>query len=166
MATKITPEKPGEGQESVWDYPRPPRVEKSNKRVRVILNGIMIADSTNTLRVLETSHPPVYYIPPEDIVEEYFNRTSHRTFCEFKGQAAYYTISVNGVIRANAAWFYPNPVNEYEILKNHLAIYPSKMDACFLDDEQVSSQEGDFYGGWITSDIVGPFKGGAGTLGW
>jgi len=157
---------PGPGQESVWDYPRPPRVEPSNKRIRVVLNGETIADSTHTYRVLETSHPPAYYIPREDVQMEKFTQTSRRTICEFKGAATYFTIQVGDKVVANAAWSYENPTPRFEPIKDYIALYPGRMDACYVDEEQVQAQEGDFYGGWITSDIVGPFKGGPGTLGW
>jgi len=158
--------KPGPGQESVWDYPRPPRVEASNKHIQVVFNGIVIADTHHAQRVLETSHPPVYYIPPEDVKMEYFTPTTHHSYCEFKGQASYYTIRVGGKNIPNGAWYYPKPSRGYEAITNSIAVYPSQMDACYVDGEQVQPQEGDFYGGWITSDIVGPFKGGFGTWGW
>lgn len=157
---------PGAGQESVWDYPRPPRVEPTARRIRVIFNGQMLADTTRAFRVLETSHPPVYYIPPQDVTMAFLSPTSRRTFCEFKGAAVYWTITVGERRAENAAWSYPNPSPGYEAIKDYLAVYPGKMDACYVDDERVTAQEGDFYGGWITSDIVGPFKGGPGTLGW
>lgn len=157
---------PRHGQESVWDYPRPPRVEAVNKRIVVVLNGEKIAETTRAFRVLETSHPPVYYIPPEDILMGYFVQTNRRTVCEFKGAASYWTIRMNKHAIENAAWSYPNPNPGYEAIRNHLAFYASKMDACYVDDEQVRPQEGDFYGGWITSDIIGPFKGAPETWGW
>ncbi|MBZ8180456.1 DUF427 domain-containing protein [Oscillatoria salina] len=157
---------PKPGQESVWDYPRPPRLEPSPKRIRVVFNGVAIADSQNAQRVLETSHPPVYYIPPEDIKMEYLQRTGRQSFCEWKGNAGYYTIVVNDKQAENAAWFYPHPTSRFAPIKDYVAFYPSRMDACYVDEEQVQAQAGDFYGGWITSDIVGPFKGGAGSWGW
>jgi uncharacterized protein (DUF427 family) len=162
---------PAPGQESVWDYPRPPRVEPSTKHVRVLFNGVVIADTYHAQRVLETSHPPVYYIPPADIRTEYFKATPRQSFCEFKGGARYYTIAVGdksagGKIVENAAWYYPNPERGYESIKNHVAIYPGLVDECTVDGEQVTAQPGDFYGGWITKDIVGPFKGEPGTMGW
>ncbi|MGK7917889.1 MAG: DUF427 domain-containing protein [Prochloraceae cyanobacterium] len=157
---------PGPDQESVWDYPRPPRVEPSDKHIKVIFNGVKIADSQRTQRVLETSHPPIYYIPPEDIKTEYLRLTQGQSFCEWKGQASYYTIVVGDKQAANAAWYYPNPTPAFASIENYVAFYPSRMDACYVNDEQVKSQPGDFYGGWITKDIVGPFKGGAGTWGW
>ncbi|MBC6936414.1 MAG: DUF427 domain-containing protein [Chloroflexi bacterium] len=157
---------PGAGQESVWDYPRPPRVEPTTKRIRVVFNGQTVAVTTQALRVLETSHPPVYYIPPPDVMMAFFSPTNRRTFCEFKGTAAYWTITVGERRAENAAWSYPDPNPGYEAIKNYLAVYPGKMDVCYVDDERVTAQEGEFYGGWITSDIIGPFKGGPGTLGW
>jgi uncharacterized protein (DUF427 family) len=157
---------PGPGQESVWDYPRPPRVEDSSKHIQVIYNGVVVADTYRAKRVLETSHPPVYYLPPEDIKMEYLMSTNRATFCEWKGQAAYYTLRVGDKQAPNAAWFYPRPTSGFESLKDHIAFYPGFMDACFLNGERVQAQAGDFYGGWITADIVGPFKGGPGTRGW
>jgi uncharacterized protein (DUF427 family) len=151
---------------SVWDYPRPPRVEESVRRVRVVFDGQVIADSTRALRVLETSHPPVYYIPPDDVRREYLLPSERETFCEFKGRAGYYTVAHGGRISANAAWFYPQPSPGYEQLAGYIAFYPSRVDACFIEAEQVTPQPGDFYGGWITADIDGPFKGGPGTSGW
>jgi len=157
---------PGPGQESVWDYPRPPRLEESPRRIRVVFNGVTIADTTRAWRVLETSHPPVYYIPPEDIRMDYFTLTSRSTYCEFKGAARYYTIAVGDRTAENVAWSYPNPSPGYESLRDYIALYPGRMDACYVDEEQAQAQPGDFYGGWITSNIVGPFKGEPGTLGW
>ncbi len=154
------------GKESVWDYPRPPRVEETARRIRVIFNGEVIADTTRAVRVLETSHPPVYYIPPEDIQMAHLRRTSRRSFCEYKGQASYYTVTVGARMVPDAAWSYQQPTPGYERIMGYIAFYPARMDACFVDDEQVAAQPGDFYGGWITSEIVGPFKGGPGTLGW
>jgi uncharacterized protein (DUF427 family) len=160
---RITPEP---GQESVWDYPRPPRLEETTKHIRVIFNGIAIADTRRAKRVLETSHPPCYYIPPEDIKLEHLSKTGRKSFCEWKGMAGYADVVVGDKRAANAAWYYPQPTPEFASIKDHVSFYASKMDACYVDDELVQSQPGDFYGGWITNDIVGPFKGGAGTMGW
>lgn len=157
---------PGPGQESVWDYPRPPRLENSSQHIQVVFNGVVIADTHRAKRVLETSHPPVYYIPPEDVQSQYLTPTPRSTFCEWKGQASYYTITVGDQRADNAAWYYPNPTSAFAPLKNYIALYPSRMEACYVDGEKVAAQPGDFYGGWITSKIVGPFKGGAGTWGW
>ncbi len=157
---------PGPGQESVWDYPRPPRLEELTKHVQIVFNGVTIADTHRPFRVLETSHPPVYYISPEDIEMQYLHKTSRGSWCEWKGQAGYYTVTVESKEVINAAWFYPNPNQVFAAIKDYVAFYPSKMDVCYVDGELVESQPGDFYGGWITKDIVGPFKGGIGTWGW
>lgn len=157
---------PQPGQESVWDYPRPPKVEDTDRHIQVLFNGEVIADTYMAKRVLETSHPPVYYIPPQDVKMQYLSETSKTTYCEFKGWAAYYTVQVSGRKAEHAAWFYPEPVDGYDEIQNYIAFYPSKMGACFVDGEKVQSQLGDFYGGWITKEIVGPFKGGQGTMGW
>ena len=159
-------EQPSSGQESVWDYPRPPRLEDSEKRIKVVFGGVTLAYTTRAKRVLETSHPPVYYIPPEDIRMEHLSPAGGASFCEWKGAARYYDIEADGREERRAAWSYPNPFPAYASLKDYVAFYPSLMDACWVDGEKVRAQEGDFYGGWITSEVVGPFKGGPGTLGW
>jgi len=137
-------EKPGPGQESVWDYPRPPRLEDSDKHIQVVFNGIVIADTHRAKRILETSHPPVYYIPPQDVKLEYFTPTQHITFCEWKGAASYYTITVCNKMVTNATWYYRQPTHPYEALASYIAFYPGKMEACFVDGERVQPQEGDF----------------------
>ena len=157
---------PGPGQESVWDYPRPPRLEDSDKRIKVVFGGVTLAYTTRAKRVLETSHPPVYYVPVEDIRMEHLMLAKGSSFCEWKGAARYYDIQTDERREPRAAWFYPDPVPAYAGIKDHVAFYPSLMDACWVDGEKVRAQEGDFYGGWITPDIVGPFKGGPGTRGW
>lgn len=154
------------GQESVWDYPRPPRLEPSEKRIQVVLNGVMIADTRRALRILETSHPPVYYIPPDDVKMAYLTPTCRETICEWKGLAHYCTIAVGDRHVENGAWYYLHPQSPYEALRSYIAVYPGQMDACFVDDERVQAQIGDFYGGWITHDIAGPFKGEPSTWGW
>jgi uncharacterized protein (DUF427 family) len=157
---------PRPGQESVWDYPRPPRLEPSSKQIKIVVNDIIIADSCNTYRVLETSHPPAYYIPPQDIKIEYLQPTNHRSFCEWKGFANYYNLKVIDRQVANAAWYYAEPSANFAAIKNYVAFYPSKIDGCYVDGELAQAQPGDFYGGWITQDIVGPFKGDVGSWGW
>jgi len=152
--------------ESVWDYPRPPRVEASQKPVRVEFAGEVIAETTRAYRVLETSHPPVFYIPLEDVRGEFLRPSRRRTYCEFKGEAGYYDLVAGGREVREAAWYYPEPSARYEVLRDHVAFYPGRVDAAWVGDEQVTPQEGDFYGGWITSEIEGPFKGGPGTTGW
>ena len=152
--------------ESVWDYPRPPGVEPSTRRIRVVLGDVTVADTTRALRVLETSHPPVYYIPPEDVRREYLRPSRRQTYCEFKGQASYYDLVVGEREVRDAAWYYPEPDSRFAAIRDHLAFYPGRVDACFVDEEQVVAQAGDFYGGWVTAEIEGPFKGGPGTAGW
>ena len=149
--------------ESVWDYPRPPRLEPCARRVLIVHGGVDIADSRRALRVLETSHPPTIYVPPGDFADGVLKPSrTRRTLCEWKGLATYFDVAGE----RDAGWAYPNPVPAYAALRDHVAVYPSRMDACFLDDERVQAQPGDFYGGWITSDLEGPFKGARGTLGW
>lgn len=160
------PTSPGPGRESVWDYPRPPRVEPTSRLVRVVFNGEVIAETTRALRVLETSHPPVFYIPLDDVRRDLLEPSRRHTFCEFKGRASYVSLRVGEKRAADAGWTYPDPAPGYEALRDHVAFYPSRVDACYVDEERVEAQEGDFYGGWITSDVAGPFKGGQGTSGW
>jgi uncharacterized protein (DUF427 family) len=157
---------PKAGQESAWDYPRPPRLEKVGERLRVVFNGRMIADTRAGYRVLETSHPPVYYLPSRDSAMEFLQPESGHSWCEFKGQASYWSLNVNGRRSVKAAWSYPAPSHDFREIAGYLAFYASRVDECWVDDERVQPQVGDFYGGWITSRIVGPFKGAAGTSGW
>lgn len=152
--------------ESVWDYPRPPRVEADSRRVTIQFGGAIIAETTRALRVLETSHPPTFYLPATDIVAGALQDARYSSFCEFKGLANYWDV-VSGERRATAAaWGYRDPSPGFERLIEHVAFYPGRMDRCTVGEEVVSAQPGDFYGGWITSDITGPFKGEPGTLGW
>ncbi len=152
--------------ESVWSYPRPPRVEPLAHRARVEFDGMTIADSRRAMRVLETSHPPVIYFPATDVRQECLREASGSSVCEFKGRAVYWDIVGRDHRAPSAAWSYPEPASGYRMLKDYVAFYPGRVDACYIDDERVQAQEGDFYGGWITADISGPFKGGAGTAGW
>lgn len=163
---KIERVKPGPGQESVWDYPRPPRVEASSAVVEVRLGGRVIVRTGNAVRVLETSHPPVYYLPREDFAPGVLVPVEGTTYCEFKGAASYFDVVAGDTRLARGAWTYPSPVRNYEALATRVAVYPSDMDSCTVDGEVVRAQEGDFYGGWVTDAVVGPFKGGAGTWGW
>jgi uncharacterized protein (DUF427 family) len=128
--------------------------------------GIIVADTARAYRVLETSQPPVYYIPPDDVRAEHLVGSDHHSFCEWKGQARYYSLRVGDRVAENAVWSYDHPIEGFEILTGYLAFYPQRVDACWVDDERVQANEGSFYGGWITSGIVGPFKGAAGTAGW
>jgi uncharacterized protein (DUF427 family) len=146
--------------ESVWDYPRPPRLEPTAKRLRVVLGGAVIADTTRAHRVLETSHPPVYYIPPEDIAPGALEPVARTTFCEWKGNASYFdVVGGDGTRVERGAWTYRNPTPGFEPIRDAVAFYPGEMDECTVDGEVVEAQAGGFYGGWITKDIVGPFKG-------
>ena len=156
----------GPGQESVWDYPRPPRLEATPRHIQVIFNGTVIADTRRAWRVLETSHPPVYYLPPEDITQDALRPTARTSFCEWKGGARYYTVRVGDKTAENAAWYYPNPTPDFQPIQGYVAFYPALMDACLVDGARVQAQPGGFYGGWITPDVVGPFKGEAGSGGW
>jgi uncharacterized protein (DUF427 family) len=157
---------PGPGRESVWDYPRPPRVELFLQRLRVEFNGETVADTSRAYRLLETSHPPTYYIPQADVKMEFLRPNANRSFCEYKGEACYWDLHAGARTSTAAAWSYPSPGKPYSVLRDHLAFYPHRVDGCFVDGERVQPQEGDFYAGWITSNITGPFKGGAGTRGW
>ena len=152
--------------ESVWDYPRPPRVESSTERVIVSHRGHTLVDTTHSLRVLETSHPPTYYIPFADVDWAFLVPVEGSTWCEFKGAASYADIVVDGDHIPRAAWWYENPSPGFESLKDHLALYPGRVEQATVEGEVVDAQEGDFYGGWITSRVSGPFKGAPGTLGW
>jgi uncharacterized protein (DUF427 family) len=152
------------GQESVWDYPRPPRLEDSDRRIKVVFGEVTLAYTTRARRVLETSHPPVYYVPPEDVRMEHLTPSGAASFCEWKGRARYYDAVTGEREERRAAWFYPDPTPPFRDLRDYVAFYPARMDACWVDGER--AQAGDFYGGWITADIVGPFKGGPGTWGW
>lgn len=152
--------------ESVWDYPRPPAVHSTSSRVVITHLGRTIADTTSAIRVLETSHPPTYYLPRGDIALECIQEVPGHTWCEFKGEASYGDIVIDGHRIVRAVWWYENPSPGYHELRDHIAFYPGKFDSCTVDGEIVQAQEGDFYGGWITSAIAGPFKGGPGTSSW
>jgi uncharacterized protein (DUF427 family) len=162
----VRPASPGPGQESVWDYPRPPRVEASRAHVLVEFGGRVIADTHAAFRVLETSHPPVFYVPRADIVDGVLEESGRFSYCEFKGEARYYQVVSGDRREIDAAWHYPQPRPTYRMLVEHVAFYPGRMDRCLVDGEEVRPQEGGFYGGWVTSSVVGPFKGGPGTFGW
>lgn len=153
-------------QESVWDYPRPPRLERTDAHLVVVLGGVTIADTRAAYRVLETSHPPNYYFPPGDLLDGAVEASGGTSFCEFKGRASYWTVRGGDRAEENAAWSYVTPSPAFRMIQDHLAFYPGRMDACYVDDELVTPQEGGFYGGWITSNLVGPFKGPPGTRGW
>lgn len=153
--------------ESVWSYPRPPAVVPSSEHVVVSYGGRVIAETRRALRVLETSHPPVYYLPRTDFVAGSLAAAPGSSWCEFKGRASYLTVvGTDGRRAERAGWTYPDPSAGFEALHDHVAVYPGAMDRCLVDGEQVRPQKGDFYGGWITSRVTSPFKGGPGTRGW
>jgi uncharacterized protein (DUF427 family) len=154
------------GQESVWDYPRPPRIEAVDRRVTIELGGRRIVDTTDVVRVLETSHPPVYYLPIAAFTDGSLVPARGASFCEYKGSARYLDVVGGDATAPGAAWNYPTPSRGYEQLADRVAVYAGKMDRCTVDGEEVVPQPGGFYGGWVTSDIVGPFKGDPGTRGW
>lgn len=164
----VVPESVGPGEESVWDYPRPPRVEAFHGEVRVEARGKTLARSSRAVRVLETSHPPAYYIPSDDVDMTRLVENDLVTGCEFKGRASYFDLCPEGENPSvrNVAWTYRNPQAGFEALRDTLCFYPSRVDACYVNGERVTPQEGDFYGGWVTSTIRGPFKGAPGTFGW
>ncbi len=157
---------PGPSQESVWDYPRPPRVERVGQRVRVELAGIVLADSGEAYRVLETASPPAYYVPPAHVQREYLEPSEHSTLCEWKGTARYWSIRVGDRLVENGGWSYRDPFDGYEIIQDFLSFFAGKVDACYVGEQRVVPQAGGYYGGWVTSNIVGPFKGDPGTESW
>jgi uncharacterized protein (DUF427 family) len=156
----------GPGQESVWGYPRPPRVERSRATVEVVLGGERIASTRRAWRVLETSHPPNYYLPASAFVPGALVPAAGSSFCEWKGVATYWTLRGGDRVAVDAGWSYPDPRPGYESIRDHVAVYAGRVDACTVDGEVVTPQPGGFYGGWITAAVVGPFKGGPGSAGW
>jgi uncharacterized protein (DUF427 family) len=156
---------PGAGQESVWDYPRPPICVDDTRRVIVEHGGILIANTTRAVRVLETASPPTVYVPPTDINFEMLERSAGSSFCEWKGAATYWSLHLNGHNIKNVGWSYENPSPAFAAIKSYLSFYPAKLE-CTLDGETVRPQPGGFYGGWLTDEIIGPYKGEHGTSGW
>jgi uncharacterized protein (DUF427 family) len=150
--------------ESVWDYPRPPRIEAIDWHLKVEHQGRVLAETRNGLRILETSHPPCFYIPPGDVDFSRLVQSDTRTFCEWKGQARYWHLQTEDELIRDVCWAYPNPVDER--IRDHLSFYAGRVEACYVAGERVQPQEGDFYGGWILNWVRGPFKGGPGTRGW
>lgn len=163
-AVKPLPTEPG--QESVWDYPRPPRLESVAKTIRVVAAGVEVVKTESAYRVLETSHPPTYYLPRKDFDQSLLIAGTSRSFCEWKGSAQYWSLNVGDRLIENCGWSYPEPTAPFAAIKDHIALYAPAMDACYVGEEQATPQPGGFYGGWVTSDIVGPFKGKPGTEFW
>jgi len=158
--------KPGPGQESIWDYPRPPKIELFTKRIRIEFAGEIIADSIRSYKVMETASPPCYYIPQKDIQMKYLLKSNQSSLCEWKGKANYWSVKIGKYFSENAGWSYSSPWVGFEDIKDCIAFYAGRVDACYMDYEKVKPQAGNFYGGWITSNIVGPFKGELGTEYW
>ena len=156
---------PQSGQESVWDYPRPPSLKVDSRVVSVKFKNNVIAQSQQSVRVLETASPPTFYLPAIDVDLKYLNENKSTSFCEWKGQASYFNFQLGNELIENVAWCYHHPLPAFESIKDYLCFYPSKLE-CYVDDIKVESQSSDFYGGWITPEIVGPFKGEPGTQGW
>jgi uncharacterized protein (DUF427 family) len=152
--------------EDVWTYPRPPALQRVAKTVRIVFGGQTIAETGEAWRVLETSHPPVYYLPPDAFLPGVLEAAPGGSFCEWKGRARYWTIRSNGRVAERAGWSYPDPTPDFAPIQDFVAVYAGPMDACFVGDEQVTPQPGGFYGGWVTQDLKGPFKGGPGSAGW
>jgi uncharacterized protein (DUF427 family) len=158
---------PRPGQESVWDYPRPPSIESCSRIAGVYFAGIQLARSSRAFRVLETAGAPTIYIPAGDVETAYLELVpGHSTFCEWKGNATYFDVRVGDRVARRAAWTYLDPTPEFRQIKDHISFYPARMDACYLDDELVAPQPGGFYGGWVTGNIVGPIKGEPGSESW
>jgi uncharacterized protein (DUF427 family) len=156
----------GKPVESVWDYPRPPRLEHVEWRIRVVHAGTTIVDAPRAVRVLETSQPPAYYVEPAFVDLAALVPSDRRTFCEWKGVAGYADVAVGDHVVQDAAWSYPDPVDDFAVITACWAFYAQKLDECWIDDERVTSNEGAFYGGWVTANVTGPFKGAPGTLHW
>ncbi|MEL7311643.1 MAG: DUF427 domain-containing protein, partial [Pseudomonadota bacterium] len=157
---------PGPGQESVWDYPRPPSLETEVRPVRVEFAGRVIAESRDAKRICETASPPTYYVPPRDVDQECLVAVTRSSMCEWKGEAAYYDVVVDDRRASAAVWSYPKPFRPFGPIAGWLAFMPAAMDGCFVGDARVRPQPGGFYGGWITPELTGPFKGEPGTGHW
>ena len=167
MNIRPTPDPVNDGQESVWDYPRPPATRACEKTVRIEFAGKLLAETRSAFCILETSHPPNYYLPPADVDMSMLVPSEGRSsFCEWKGAASYYDVVRDSEIATAAGWCYPNPVERFSEIRNFLCFYAGAMQACYVDDELVIPQPGGFYGGWITSSVAGPFKGTPGTGHW
>jgi len=158
--------RPGPAQESVWDYPRPPRVERVAKRVRVEFAGLVIAETTSALRVVETAGAPVYYLPRDEVAVQHLTPQPERSLCEWKGQARYWTLRVGDRTSRAAAFSYAEPFEGYDAIRDHLAFYAGRVDACSVGGVAATPQPGGFYAGWVTPEILGPIKGVPGSEGW
>ncbi|MDQ3177667.1 MAG: DUF427 domain-containing protein [Actinomycetota bacterium] len=162
----VIPDVPAPGQESVWDYPRPPRWDREQERIEIVFGGEVILATDGAIRVLETSHPPTYYLPVADFVDGVLRPAGGSSFCEWKWMASYFDVVVGDHVAARAAWGYPSPTAGWAVLLDHVAVYAAAMDRCTVGDDEVEPQPGGFYGGWVTPRVVGPFKGVPGSHGW
>jgi uncharacterized protein (DUF427 family) len=162
----VVPEAAGPGQESVWDFPRPPQLRPSSALVVVVLGGVEICRTTRALQVLETSHPPSWYLPRDDWLDGSLRPAEGGSYCEWKGSADYLDVVSGSIVLPAAAWTYLTPSPRFAAIAGHVAVYPGRVDRCTVDGEEVRAQDGGFYGGWITSAVVGPFKGSPGSWGW
>ena len=156
---------PGPGQESVWDYPRPPVIVDDPRLVQVRLGEVLIAETRAARRVLETASPPTFYLPPGSVQPGCLRPDTGSSFCEWKGRASYFNVCAGTQCMPRAAWAYPEPFAGFTAIRDYLAFYPDRLE-CYVDGERVQAQAGGYYGGWITGEIVGPFKGEPGTSGW
>jgi uncharacterized protein (DUF427 family) len=163
---KVIPEPIGPGQESVWSYPRPPVAQPCVSHLTIMHRGVTIAETRRAIRTLETSHPPTYYFPREDVAIYLLRRAQRRSFCEWKGEAVYFDVLIEGEAICDVAWSYPPPTTGFGSLRDHIAFYARPFEGCFIDGECVTPQPGGFYGGWISSHVAGPFKGGPGSQLW
>ena len=166
MSPWPTPDKPGPGQESVWDYPRPPRLEEFRGSITVELGGETIATTDRGWRVLETSHPPTYYVPAGAFAPGTLRETAGSSWCEWKGQASYYDLVTPARTAERSGWTYLAPTRGFTPIAGAIAVMASQVDRCTVNGEEVRPQPGGFYGGWITSWVTGPFKGIPGSMGW
>ncbi|MGX7732818.1 DUF427 domain-containing protein [Rhodococcus sp. 2H158] len=166
MTRRPEPVEPAVGQESVWDYPRPPRLETFAGSITVEWGGRTIASTTRAWRVLETSHPPTYYLPAEAFADGVLRETAGSSWCEWKGRASYYDLVTDSRVAPKAAWTYRDPSPAFRAIAGAVAVMAAQVDRCTVDGEEVVPQPGGFYGGWITSSVVGPFKGIPGSAGW
>lgn len=157
---------PGEGQESVWDFPRPPSLQRVHRPVRVVFSNVEVANTDRAQRICETASPPTYYIPREDVQMALLQPLTRASMCEWKGQASYFDVVADGKVAAAAAWCYETPFSPFGPVAGWLAFMPAAMDACYVGDDKVAAQPGGFYGGWITPELTGPFKGEPGTTHW
>lgn len=166
MMRRPDPDPVAPGQESVWGYPRPPALRASSESVVVSLGGVVVCRTSSSWQVLETSHPPTYYLPRDAFAPGALRAAGGSSFCEWKGRAGYLDVVGGDEVATRAAWYYPSPNESFAVLVDHVALYPGLMGSCLVDGEQVVPQPGGFYGGWVTAKVAGPFKGIPGSNGW